>query len=138
MIRRPPRSTLSSSSAASDVYKRERPDLGEDLFGADEVVTPTLERPEAPATRWRRLRARLARSGALGNAILSVLSRGKLGESDWEEIEETLLLADVGMGPTTELMEILRTEAKVLGESDPAALRAVLRRELVKLVDPTM
>ncbi len=116
----------------------ERPDLGADLFGADEVVTPTLERPEAPATRWRRLRARLARSGALGNAILTVLSRGKLGESDWEEIEETLLLADVGMGPTTELMAILRTEAKVLGESDPAALRAVLRRELVKLVDPTM
>jgi len=116
----------------------ERPDLGADIFGADEVVTPTLERPEAPATRWRRLRARLARSGALGNAILTVLSRGKLGESDWEEIEETLLLADVGMGPTTELMAILRTEAKVLGESDPAALRAVLRRELVKLVDPTM
>ena len=47
-------------------------------------------------------------------------------------------MADVGMGPTTELMAILRTEAKVLGESDPAALRAVLRRELVKLVDPTM
>ncbi len=99
---------------------------------------PTLERPEAPATRWQRLRARLARSGAIGNAILAVLSRGRLTEADWEEIEETLLLADVGLGPTTELMDTLRREARVLDTTDPAAIRAVLRRELVALVDPTM
>jgi len=104
----------------------------------EEVEVPTLERPEAPATRWRRLRARLARSGAIGNAILAVLSRGRLTESDWEEIEETLLLADVGMGPTTELMDTLRREARVLDTSDPAAVREVLRRELVALVDPAM
>ncbi len=99
---------------------------------------PTLERPEASATRWQRLRARLARSGAIGNALLTVLSRGRLTEEDWEELEETLLLADVGMGPTTELMTTLRREAKVLDTSDPEAVRAVLRRELVALVDPSM
>ena len=47
--------------------------------GADEpaagVTAPTLERPEAAATRMQRLRARLARSGGLGQAILNVLSR---------------------------------------------------------------
>ncbi|MGM0386086.1 MAG: signal recognition particle-docking protein FtsY [Actinomycetota bacterium] len=101
-------------------------------------VPPTLERPEASATRWQRLRARLARSGAVGNALLAVLSRGRLTEEDWEELEETLLLADVGMGPTTELMDTLRREAKVLDTSDPEAVKAVLRRELVALVDPTM
>jgi fused signal recognition particle receptor len=99
---------------------------------------PTLERPEASATRWQRLRARLARSGAIGNALLTVLSRGRLTEEDWEELEETLLLADVGMGPTTDLMTTLRREAKVLDTSDPEAVRAVLRRELVALVDPFM
>ena len=103
-----------------------------------EAPAPTLERPEASTSRWTRLRARLARSGALGNALLNVLARGRLTEEDWEEIEETLLLADVGMGPTTELMTTLRREAKVLDTSDPDAVRAVLRRELVALVDPSM
>ena len=114
------------------------PDAGV-VSGADApVATPTLERPEAAGTRMQRLRARLARSGGLGQAILSVLSRGDLSESDWEEIEDTLLLADVGMGPTTELMENLRREAKVIGTADGAEIRALLRAQLLTLVDPTM
>ena len=101
-----------------------------------EAPAPTLERPEASTSRWTRLRARLARSGALGNALLNVLARGRLTEDDWEEIEETLLLADVGMGPTTELMTTLRREAKVLDTSDPEAVRAGrARRSDVVLVD---
>lgn len=114
------------------------PDQEPQAAPAEQAAVPTLERPEAPATRWQRLRARLARSGALGNALLAVLSRGALTERDWEEIEETLLMADLGMGPTTELMETLRREARVLDTDDPAAVRAVLRRELVALVDPSM
>lgn len=102
------------------------------------VGTATIERPEALGSRWSRLRARLASSGAIGNALLSVLSRGSLAEEDWEEIEETLLMADLGIGPTTELMETLRREAKVLDTSDPAAVRDILRRELLALVDPSM
>ena len=116
-------------------------DVGAESGAADRGVpteVATLERPESSATRWQRLRARLARSGALGNTLLAVLSRGTLAEEDWEEIEETLLLADVGMGPTTELMEMLRREARVLDTSDPVAIKAVLRRELVALVDPRM
>ncbi|RPF27817.1 signal recognition particle-docking protein FtsY [Georgenia muralis] len=104
----------------------------------DEPATPTLERPESVAGRMQRLRERLARSGALGQTLLSILSRGDLTESDWEEIEETLLLADVGMGPTTELMETLRTRTKVLGTTDPAAVREVLRSELLALVGPEL
>ncbi|MDO5494198.1 MAG: signal recognition particle-docking protein FtsY [bacterium] len=102
------------------------------------VTTPTLERPEASATRWQRLRARLARSGAIGNAILAILSKGSLTEADWEEIEETLLMADVGLEPTTALLDTLRTEAKVADTSDPEVIRGVLRRELLALVGPDM
>lgn len=116
----------------------EAPPAGEIPGQQPAAATPTLERPEAPATRWQRLRARLARSGAIGNALLTVLSRGSLTERDWEEIEETLLMADLGIGPTTELMGTLRREATVLDTDDPAAVRAVLRRELVTLVDPSM
>lgn len=85
-----------------------------------------------------RLRERLARSGTIGQTLLSVLSRDSLAEEDWEEIEETLLLADVGVGPTTELMDRLRTRVQVLGSSDVEAVREVLGEELLALVDRDM
>lgn len=101
-------------------------------------TAPTLERPESAAGRMVRLRARLARSGTLGATLLNLLSRGDLTEADWEEIEETLLVADVGAGPTDELMTALRTRVKVLGTRDPAQVRAIVREELLALVDPEM
>ncbi len=114
------------------------------VFGETEVVEPggpglaTVERPEAVAGRLARFRERLARSGSLGSRLLAVLSRDHLTEADWEEIEETLLLADVGIGPTTELMDALRTRVRVLGSREPAAVRAILRELLLDLVDPRM
>lgn len=98
----------------------------------------TLERPETIPSRLQRLRARLARSGGLGKAILAILSRGDLTADDWDEIEETLLAADLGLDATDELMENLRTKAKVVGTSDAAVVRDLLREELLTLVDPTM
>ncbi|MHB1065304.1 MAG: signal recognition particle-docking protein FtsY [Georgenia sp.] len=106
--------------------------------GPAPTAVPTLERPEPVAGRLQRLRARLARSGTLGQSLLAILSRGDLSERDWEELEETLLLADVGIGPTTDLMTTLRTETKVLGTKDPETVRGVLRRELLALVDPDL
>lgn len=86
-----------------------------------------------------RLRARLARSGSpLGSRLLAVLSRDHLSESDWDEVEETLLLADVGAGPTAELVDHLRERVRVLGVREPSAVRAMLREQLVALVDPEM
>ncbi|SUU07241.1 Cell division protein FtsY homolog [Actinomyces denticolens] len=109
----------------------------EEPAGAPGAVA-TLERPESIPGRMQRLRARLAGSGGFGKAILSVLSRGDLSESDWEEIEDTLLTSDLGVEVTMELMDGLRTQAKVLGTSDPEAIRGVLRSGLLELVDPTM
>lgn len=96
------------------------------------------EIPESIPGRMQRLRARLAGSGGFGRAVLSVLSRGDLSEADWEEIEDTLLTADLGIEVTMALMDELRTQVKVLGTSDPEAVRSVLRTELLRLVDPTM
>ena len=99
----------------------------------------TVERPEPSAGRLVRLRARLARSqGSLGKGLLSLLSRDRVDESTWEEIEDTLLTADVGVAPTQELVERLRTRVRVEGLSDPEQARTVLRDELVTLVDPSM
>lgn len=105
----------------------------------EEPAGAAVETPEPAAGRLVRLRARLARSqGSLGKGLLSLLSRDRVDESTWEEIEDTLLTADVGVAPTQELVERLRTRVRVEGLSDPEQARAVLREELVTLVDPGM
>ena len=101
--------------------------------------TTTVERPEPAQGRLVRLRARLARSNSsLGRGLLAVLGRADLDDAAWEELEDTLLAADVGVGPTTELVDRLRTRVRVEGITDPETARRALREELVALVDPTL
>lgn len=98
-------------------------------------AAPALEVPEPTAGRLVRLRSRLSRSqNSLGKGLLTLLSRERLDEDTWEEIEETLLVADVGVTPTQELVERLRTRVKVLGTRTPAELRGLLHEELVALI----
>jgi fused signal recognition particle receptor len=96
-----------------------------------------IEIPEPTAGRLVRLRTRLSRSqNALGKGLLTLLSREHLDEETWEEIEDTLLVADVGVQPTQELVERLRERVKVLGTRTPVELRALLREELLTLLVP--
>jgi fused signal recognition particle receptor len=107
-----------------------------DLPSLDTV--PALERPESTATRLVRLRQRLARSQSpLGRGLLALLSRDVVDEDTWEEIEDTLITADVGVHPTQELVARLRTRVKVEGSSS-ASVQDILREELVTLVDPSL
>ncbi|MDZ5623121.1 signal recognition particle-docking protein FtsY [Nocardioides sp. HM23] len=101
------------------------------------TVAPTLDRPERPASRLVRLRQRLAGSGTLGRGLLGLLSRDQLDEDTWEAIEDLLLGADIGVQPTQELVERLRTRMRVEGGATADA-RTVLREELINLVDPAM
>ncbi|MEU8760952.1 signal recognition particle-docking protein FtsY [Streptomyces sp. NPDC048659] len=102
---------------------------------APAAEAPEIEVPEPTAGRLVRLRARLARSqNSLGKGLLTLLSREHLDEDTWEEIEETLLTADVGVAPTQELVERLRERVKVLGTRTPDELRGLLREELVALL----
>jgi fused signal recognition particle receptor len=99
------------------------------------LVAPEIEQPEPVAGRLVRLRSRLSRSqNTLGKGLLALLSREHLDDDTWEEIEEILLTADVGVTPTQELVERLRGRVKVLGTRTPAELRALLREELLTLV----
>ena len=104
----------------------------------ERTESASIEIPESIPSRMGRLRARLARSGALGKSLLSLLSRGDLSAADWEEMEDSLLVADLGLEATDELMEALHTRVKVENTSDPQVVRALLREELLKLVDPDM
>ncbi|MET9474373.1 signal recognition particle-docking protein FtsY [Streptomyces sp. NPDC002917] len=98
-------------------------------------AAPALEIPEPTAGRLVRLRARLARSqSTLGKGLLTLLSRDNLDEDTWEEIEDTLLTADVGVAPTQELVERLRERVRVLGTRTPEGLRTLLREELLALL----
>ncbi|MFF3540428.1 signal recognition particle-docking protein FtsY [Streptomyces platensis] len=98
-------------------------------------AAPAIEVPEPTAGRLVRLRARLSRSqNTLGKGLLTLLSREHLDEETWEEIEDTLLTADVGVAPTQELVERLRERVKVLGTRTPEGLRALLREELLTLI----
>ncbi|WP_033215129.1 signal recognition particle-docking protein FtsY [Kitasatospora phosalacinea] len=100
-------------------------------------AAPAVEVPEPTAGRLVRLRSRLSRSqSTLGKGLLALLSRDHLDEDTWEEIEETLLTADVGVGATQELVDNLRTRVKVLGTRTPDELRGLLREELVNLIGP--
>ncbi|WP_199423849.1 signal recognition particle-docking protein FtsY [Actinotalea solisilvae] len=126
-----------AAGSGTDVLERPAPEEAETLEVPEAV--PALERPEPVAGRLVRLRERLARSGSpLGTRLLAVLSRDHLTEDDWDEIEETLLLADVGAGPTGELVDRLRERVRVLGVREPAAVRELLREQLLELVDPAL
>jgi fused signal recognition particle receptor len=98
-----------------------------------------IEVPEPTKGRLHRLRERLARSNnALGKGLLALLSRGDIDDATWDEVEEVLLTADLGVAATTHLMDQLRTRMQVEGVTSPDAVRALLREELLALVDPSM
>ncbi|MFJ8644968.1 signal recognition particle-docking protein FtsY [Streptomyces sp. NPDC093546] len=132
--REEPRRTIEEVDLPTAEEALEAPAAVEDPLVAAPPA-PEIEVPEPTAGRLVRLRARLARSQtSLGKGLLTLLSREHLDEDTWEEIEDTLLTADVGVAPTQELVERLRERVKVLGTRTPEELRTLLREELLTLV----
>lgn len=118
------------------------PSTAEDRLSAapaSEDLDFGFEIPDSAVGRMHRLRARLSRSNnAIGKGLLGLLSRDNLDEKTWEEIEETLLAADLGVSPTMELLEQLRSAVRVEGNTDQDRLTQMLRAGLLELVDPTL
>ena len=128
----------SEAPAAEEPSEASSEEEAQPVAPEQESSQGALETPEPAQGRMQRLRSRLAKSGSFGKMLLGVLSRGDLSAEDWEEIEDTLLLADLGIAATDELMEELRTQAKVLGTSDPEKIREILRAKLIELVNPDL
>jgi len=106
--------------------------------GVEEVLPPAAQpAPVEPAPaplrgRLARLRGRLAASrGGFGSVLLNLLSRDVLDDEAWDEIEDTLITADVGVGPARGIVEELRTQVKVAGTRTPDEVRGMLRAELI-------
>jgi fused signal recognition particle receptor len=107
--------------------------------GETAPAKPEYERPEAAGSRLARLRARLLKSNnVFGKGLLALLSQDRIDDDVWDEIEETLLMADLGTEPTLELVDRLKARVTVEGTRDPEQVRTLLREELVAMVDPSM
>ncbi len=97
---------------------------------------PALEQPPPSAGRMIRLRARLARSqSGFGNTLLALLSRDRLDDDTWDELEEVLITADVGVTPARQITADLRTKVKVEGTRTTDEVRSMLRTELLAQVE---
>ena len=95
---------------------------------------PVAEAPSPLAGRMVRLRGRLARSqSGFGAVLLGLLSRDGLDDQSWEEIEDTLIAADIGVAPSRQLVDELRTQVKVEGARGDA-VKALLRTDLIQAV----
>ena len=133
-------STSTDAAAPASTATLEPPETlsPDDVAELEDILAlPPVERPEPTRGRLQRLRARLARSqSALGRTLLVLLSRDTLDDDAWEEIEDTLLTADVGVQPSAELVDRLRTRVRVAGSRTPAEAKAMLREELIALVGP--
>ena len=115
------------------------PPLADDDFPsvatAPDDLGDLLDTPPPGAGRLTRLRERLSRSqGGLGRGLFALLSRDVLDDDTWEEVEDTLLLADVGVAPTRQIVENLKTKVRVLGTRTPSGLRELLEGELLQVI----
>ena len=100
---------------------------------------PEIEKPPPSAGRLVRLRDRLSRSqSSVGSVLLGLLSRDRLDDDTWDEIEEVLITADVGVVPARQIVEELRTKVKVLGVRDVDQVRELLRTELINQIGPDL
>lgn len=99
-------------------------------------IFPTLDQPEPPASRMQRLRARLAGSGSFGKKILDFFSGKTLSPADWEEIENILIMADLGVNPAMELTEYIKTQMQVRASNDLEVAKQILREKLLELIHP--
>jgi fused signal recognition particle receptor len=113
-------------------------------------TTPVPETAPAPAPepveeiapaagRIGRLRSRLSRSqNAIGQGVLGILTAGDLDEDAWEEIEDTLLMADLGTKVTMDVVDSLRDKIAERGVASEAEARALLREALIEACHPEM
>jgi fused signal recognition particle receptor len=93
---------------------------------------PTLDVPPPGVGRLVRLRSRLAGSqSTLGRGLLALLSRDTIDDDVWDEVEDTLLIADVGVAASREIVDALRERVRVLGTRSPDELRDLLTSELL-------
>jgi fused signal recognition particle receptor len=107
------------------------------IESAPAATTPATEEIAPPEGRLERLRGRLAKSqNALGRSLLGLIGGGDLDEDSWEQIEDTLLIADLGPTVTSSIVAQLRSRLASKDVQTEADARAVLRDVLITELQP--
>lgn len=129
-----------SESEPSEEESAEKAEPAEELEGPAEPQTqPAEETPESSQSRLVRLRSRLAgSSNAFGRTLFKILSRDNLTQDDWDDVEDTLLMADVGADASEQIVDELRKEMRIEGGKSPEQLQDLLRAKLLEAVGPDM
>ena len=121
-------------------------ELEEDEPAPEPAVETAVKEDAAPkeniapaAGRLSKLRGRLSKSqNAIGQGVLGLLTAGDLDEDAWEEIEDTLIMADLGTNATMKVTDLLRDKIAERGVSSEAEARAMLREALIEVGKPEM
>ena len=141
----PPADTASTevpAPAAAEVIAPTPPDVGAIAPPASDVgaIAPPASDVGAiapPEGRLERLRGRLAKSqNAFGRSMLGLLGGGDLDEASWDEVEDTLLIADLGPVTTASVIEHLRARLAATSVRTEAEARAILREVLISELNP--
>jgi fused signal recognition particle receptor len=131
----PPADTASTevpAPAADEVIGPTPPDVG-----AIAPPAPDVGAIAPPEGRLERLRGRLAKSqNAFGRSMLGLLGGGDLDEASWDEVEDTLLIADLGPVTTASVIEHLRARLAATSVRTEAEARAILREVLISELNP--
>ena len=107
------------------------------IEAAPAATAPATEEIAPPEGRFERLRGRLARSqNALGRSLLGLIGGGDLDEDSWEQVEDTLLIADLGPTVTSSIVAELRSRLASKDVQTEADARAVLRDVLITELQP--
>lgn len=127
--------TLRAATAVRDGRSEDKEDEKDNEPAEPGKTAGKTSEPESTASRLTRLKAKLAGSAnPFGKALFSILAKDHLAQSDWQDVEDTLLLADVGAEASEQLVNELKTDARITGTADADAVRAALKDRLLALV----
>lgn len=125
----------SAQSAASSTASAGSAQPAQPESQTSQTAESQPQTPESATSRMTRLKARLANSAnPFGKALFNILAKDHLSEADWEDVEDTLLMADVGADASEQLVDELRNDARITGTHDPAQVREALRSKLLAMV----
>jgi len=101
-----------------------------------ETVGPTVEAPESADQRANRLRSRFSKAqGGLGQSLRALFSGGDIAGETWDDLEDTLIMSDVGVTAAGLVVDRLKSAIRSAGASDAAAVDALVRQELTQIID---
>jgi len=124
-----PETISASVPAVSDIAKSEIP-------GTVESKQVPADVPESMEGRKLKLRERLGRSqGSLGQVFRQTFSGSTISDDAWQDLEDTLIMADLGVSAASGIVDTLKTAVKKSGASSASELHEIAKSELIKLVD---